>query len=188
MPLDPDALVRRLEDELGHAVTASHTHRGDATVSVRPDRWVAALTFCRDAPDLDMNYFRDLTVVDHIEEHPRFEVVVHLFSLSHKHAVRLKTRVPEDTPELATCTTVYPPANWFEREAWDMYGVVFTDHPDLRRLLLYDGFEGHALRKDYPVLKAHPLVAPLPTPPQRPAMLQDLVQISRTSPEGRNGS
>ncbi len=124
MPLDPDALVRCPKDELGHAVTATHTHRGDATVIVRPERWVAALTFCRDAPDVAMNYFRDLTVVDHIEEHPRFEVVVHLFSLAHKHAVRLKTRVPEDAPELQTSITVYPAANWFERGTFGCVGIV----------------------------------------------------------------
>lgn len=177
MALDPSAIVRRIQDEFRAYVQDTHTQHGDATVSVAADRWVDVVQFCRDAPDLDMNYFRDLTVVDYIEEHPRFEVVCHLYSLKNGHAVRLKARVPEDEPEIGTIIGVYPAANWFEREAWDMYGVTFAGHPDLRRLLMYHEFEGHALRKDFPVLQATPLVEPLPTPPQRPEAGPQLVQI-----------
>lgn len=182
MALDPDKLVRLIETQFPGAVAQTHVLRGEASVSVTSPRWTDVIRYCREAADLDMNYFRDLTVVDYIEEHPRFEVVVHLFSLSHKHAVRVKTRVPEDEPTVATITDIYPSANWFEREAWDMYGVTFEGHPDLRRLLMYEGFEGHALRKDFPVLKATPLVDPLPAPPSRPSHLQDLVQIQRAFP------
>lgn len=184
MGLEPAALVRRLETEFPGGIAETHTHRGDATVCVTPERWVEVVRFCKESPDLNMNYFRDLTVVDYIEEHPRFEVVVHLFSLPERHALRLKVRVPEDEPTIPTITEVYPAANWFEREGWDMYGVTFEGHPDLRRLLMYEGFEGHALRKDYPVLKAWPLVDPLPAPATRPAHLQDLVKIQRQFPSG----
>ena len=176
MGLDAATLVRRLEDQFGHHVEHSHTHRGDGTVCVRADKWTDVIRFCKESDELDMNYFRDLTVVDYIEDHPRFEIVCHLYSLPLNHAIRIKTRVPEDEPEVDTITAIYPAANWFEREAWDMYGVTFRDHPDLRRLLMYDGFEGHALRKDFPVLKAHPLVEPLPTPHERPAHMEDLMR------------
>ncbi len=176
MALEPAAIVRRLEDEFTHHIEAGHTHRGDATVLVRPAKWLEVAQFCKESRDLDMNYFRDLTVVDYIEEHPRFEVVCHLYSLPLRHAVRLKARVPEDAPEIESMMTIYPAANWFEREAWDMYGVTFAGHPDLRRLLMYDGFEGHPLRKDYPVLRAWPLVEPLPEPQDRPTHIDDLVK------------
>ncbi len=188
MALDPNALLEHLTSHIAGAIVQSNAERGEATISVDPADWSDVHRYCKDTAELDMNYFRDLTVVDYIEEHPRFEVVTHLFSLPQRHALRVKTRVPEDAPTVPTITGVYPAANWFEREAWDMYGVTFEGHPDLRRLLMYEGFEGHALRKDYPVLKAWPLVDPLPTPPSRPAHVQDLVQIQRQFPGPAPGS
>jgi NADH-quinone oxidoreductase subunit C len=102
----------------------------------------------------------DLTCVDWLGEEPRFEVVYHFYSVARSQRVRIKARVREESPEIASLVPLYPSANWMEREVWDLYGVRFAGHPDLRRLLLYDEFEGHPLRKDYPKEKRQPLVGP----------------------------
>ena len=91
----------------------------------------------------------------------RFEVVYHFYSSAHTHRLRLKVPLTAADPVVDSLTSLWASANWFEREAWDMFGVAFTGHPDLRRLLMYDGFQGHPLRKDYPVNRRQPLVGPL---------------------------
>ena len=91
----------------------------------------------------------------------RFAVVYHLYSTEHKHRLRLVVSVEEGVEDLDSVTTLWPVADWLEREAWDMFGVSFRGHPNLKRILMYDGFEGHPLRKDYPVNKRQPLIGPL---------------------------
>ena len=91
----------------------------------------------------------------------RFAVVYHLYSTGHKHRLRLVVPVEEGVEDLDSVTGLWPVADWLEREAWDMFGVSFRGHPDLKRILMYDGFEGHPLRKDYPVNKRQPLIGPL---------------------------
>ena len=107
----------------------------------------------------------DLTAVDYLtypgrEDAPRFEVVYHLYSVPHNHRVRIKAGVEEDDAVVPTAVPLWPIADWLEREVWDMFGLRFAEHPDLRRLLLYEQFEGHPLRKDYPVSKRQPLIGP----------------------------
>ena len=106
----------------------------------------------------------DLTAVDYAghpdREGPRFEVVYHLLSSRHMHRLRVKAGVPEVPCQIESCVAVWPAANWMEREAFDLYGVRFRNHPDLRRILLYEEFEGHPLRKDYPKERRQPLVGP----------------------------
>jgi len=107
----------------------------------------------------------DLTAADYLkfpgrEDGPRFEVVYQLYSLPHNHRVRLKVRVDEDDAVVPTAVELWPIANWLEREVWDMFGVRFEGHPDLRRLLMYEEFVGHALRKDYPINRRQPLIGP----------------------------
>jgi NADH-quinone oxidoreductase subunit C len=102
----------------------------------------------------------DLTAVDYLPREPRFEVVYHLHSISINHRVRIKLLVPEGEPEVDSATDLWSSANWLEREVWDLYGIRFAGHPDLRRLLLYEQFEGHPLRKDYPKERRQPLVGP----------------------------
>jgi NADH-quinone oxidoreductase subunit C len=91
----------------------------------------------------------------------RFAVVYHFFSTTHKHRLRLVVPVPQSAPEVETVSDLWPGANWLEREVWDMFGIGFRGHPDLRRILMYDEFEGHPLRKDYPVKKRQPLIGPV---------------------------
>jgi NADH-quinone oxidoreductase subunit C len=91
----------------------------------------------------------------------RFAVVYHFYSTRHKHRLRLVVPVQEDDPEVDSLTPLWPGANWLEREVWDMFGIVFRGHPGLKRILMYEEFEGHPLRKDYPVKKRQPLIGPV---------------------------
>jgi NADH-quinone oxidoreductase subunit C len=91
----------------------------------------------------------------------RFAVVYHFYSLAHKHRLRLVVPVQESDAEVDSLTSLWPGANWLEREVWDMFGIAFRGHPDLKRILMYEGFEGHPLRKDYPVKKRQPLIGPV---------------------------
>jgi NADH-quinone oxidoreductase subunit C len=141
----------------GEIIEAGSQH-GDEWVRVRRDAWIAVATFLRDDPATKMEMFIDLTVVDRFSSEPRFDVVVHLYSVSLKQRVRLYGGVPEEDPTLDTLVSVWAGANWFEREAYDLYGVRFKGHPDLRRILMYPEFVGHPLRKDYPKEKRQPLV------------------------------
>ena len=134
------------------------SQHGNEWARVSRDSWVDVATFLRDDPAAQMNMASDLTCVDRIGREPRFDVVLHLYSVSHKHRVRLYAGVPEDDCAIETLVPVWPGLNWFEREAYDMYGVRFRGHPDLRRILMYPEFIGHPLRKDYPKEKRQPLV------------------------------
>lgn len=108
--------------------------------------------------DFGFDLFLDVTAVDWPEEAPRFEVVWHFLSTTDRVRVRLKTRVPEEDPLVPSLTSLYGSAGYMERECHDMYGIVFDGNTDLRPILLYEGFEGHPLRKDYPKQKEQPLV------------------------------
>jgi len=143
---------------MGGELLETGTQHGDEWARVRRDAWVAVATFLRDDPATKMEMFIDLTVVDRFSTEPRFDVVVHLYSVSLKQRVRLYGGVTEDDPTLETLVGVWAGANWFEREAYDLYGVRFKGHPDLRRILMYPEFVGHPLRKDYPKEKRQPLV------------------------------
>ena len=131
---------------------------GDATAVVDPDHLIRVLRFLREEPDLEFEMLIDLTCVDYLGREPRFEMVYHLFSVAKRQRVRIKARVSEQSAEIDSAVEIYPSANWMEREVWDLYGVRFRNHPDLRRLMLYEEFEGHPLRKDYAKERRQPLV------------------------------
>jgi len=118
------------------------------------------LALLRDERELAFDMLTDVTAVDLLPQTPRFEMVYHLYSTVRNHRVRIKARVPEEDARIASAVPLYASADWMEREVWDMYGIRFAGHPDLRRLLLYEEFEGHPLRKDYPKERRQPLVGP----------------------------
>ncbi len=153
-------VLKRLIAGLPDAVRDTHARLGDATALVDASRIAEVLRFLRDTKGLEFDMLVDLTAVDYLGETPRFEVVYHLLSLAHNQRVRIKARVEEASPEIDSVIPVWPAANWMEREVWDLYGIRFRGHPDLRRILLYEEFEGHPLRKDYPKEKRQPLVGP----------------------------
>ncbi|MBI2015358.1 MAG: NADH-quinone oxidoreductase subunit C [Candidatus Rokubacteria bacterium] len=163
--MDGAAILERLSGRFGAAVVETHAHRGDHTAVVARDALRAVLAWCRDEPALAFDMLMDLTAVDDLkfpgrEDGPRFEVVYHLYSVAHNHRLRVKVRVDEDDAVVPTATGLWPIADWFEREVWDMFGVRFAGHPDLRRLLMYEEFVGHPLRKDYPIERRQPLIGP----------------------------
>jgi NADH-quinone oxidoreductase subunit C len=163
-------LLEEVRKLLGDAVIDAHEHRGDATVLVERERLHAALALLRDDPLVRFNMLIDLTAVDYLGREPRFEVVYHLASLPIEPGsatparlrarLRVKVGVPEADCRTPSCVDLWPAANWMEREVWDLYGIAFDGHPELRRILLYEGFQGHPLRKDYPKERRQPLVGP----------------------------
>ncbi len=153
-------VLDRLRERFPGEVVSTHSNFGDDTALVRRERIVEILAFLRDDPELLFGFAMDLTGVDYLGETPRFEVVYHLYSLERKHRVRIKVRLHEDDPVIDTAVSVWPGIDWYEREAWDMYGIVFRGHPNLKRILLYEAFEGHPLRKDYPKAKRQPTIGP----------------------------
>ena len=133
------------DDVLGTAVA-----NGELAITIRPASLIAVLAYLRDDSDCLFKMLADMTAVDRPEQEARFEVVYNLLSLKHNQRIRVKTAVDEDTA-LESATKVYSSAGWAEREVWDMFGVMFAGHPDLRRLLTDYGFDGHPLRKDFPL-------------------------------------
>jgi NADH-quinone oxidoreductase subunit C len=133
------------------------------TIVVPRDRLVDVARALRDTPALLFQVLTEVTAVDWWPADPRFVVVYHLLSPRHLHLLRLKVKLSNGDPHVSTVSGVWPSADWLEREVWDLYGVVFEGHPDLRRLMMPDDWEGHPLRKDYPVqIKMKPKVyAPL---------------------------
>jgi NADH-quinone oxidoreductase subunit C len=132
------------------AVTGYAVTNGELSLNVNAADIVAVATFLRDDPRCAFVCFIDVTAVDWPQREKRFDVVYHLLSPTRNKRIRIKLEVDEATP-VASLVGVFPGANWFEREVYDLYGVVFTGHPDLRRLLTDYGFEGHPLRKDFPL-------------------------------------
>ena len=145
------AVVAAVKARFPEAVVSDHAWRGDDTLVLRKEHLVAVARFLKDDPDMAMNMPVDVCGVDYLGfKEPRFEVVYHLHSLTKKHRVRLKVEVPEDDLHVPTLIGVWRGVDWFERECFDMYGVIFDGHPKLKRILMYDEFVGHPLRKDYP--------------------------------------
>ncbi len=150
----------KLRERFGGDILETHSHRGDDTAVVPQEKILEVSKFLKDDPALDYDLLVDITAVDYLPREPRFEVVYHFLSLDKLHRVRIKARVAEESAEVPTLTGLWGCANWLEREVWDMFGIRFTGHPDLRRILMYEEFEGHPLRKDYPIRKRQPLIGP----------------------------
>jgi NADH-quinone oxidoreductase subunit C len=141
----------KLEKRFGARLGGRIEFRGELTYAVAPDDWIRVLSFCRSARELAFDQL-DCLLGDHVPERASspFEVVVHLMSHTHGHRLRVKTSLA-DGQSLPTVTGLWPSAEFDEREAWEMFGIVFEGHPDLRRLLTTDDFVGFPLRKDFPL-------------------------------------
>ncbi|MCA1926547.1 MAG: NADH-quinone oxidoreductase subunit C [Thiobacillus sp.] len=157
-PRTPEELAMILQSVLGERAEAVGVRLGEVTVEVRAGRYVESMRLLREHADCRFEQLIDLCGVDYsgfgndVREGPRFAVVVHLLSLLHNQRLRVRTYCPDDAlPVVASIVDVWPAANWFEREAFDLYGIVFEGHPDLRRILTDYGFIGHPFRKDFPL-------------------------------------
>ncbi len=149
----PDKLTElqfHVEKELGDAVLSCAIAHGELCVTVKRERILDVLTELRDDLDLSFVSLIDLTAADYPERPERFEIVYAMLSYKHNLRIRVKLTTDEGTP-VNSAHALFPNANWFEREVWDMYGVAFDGHPDMRRILTDYGFEGHPLRKDFPL-------------------------------------
>jgi NADH-quinone oxidoreductase subunit C len=149
--LDP---IEALKKALPDAVLQTKVFRNETTIVVAPEKIVEAAQFMRDTAGLVYNYLSDISAVDYFPEYNRlgrFGVSYHLLSMLYKRRLRLKVYLPEDEPAVNTVTTVWPGANWLEREIHDLMGIHFEGHPDLRRLMLPEDWNGHPHRRDYPL-------------------------------------
>jgi len=153
-----DRLGAALEAALAGSVASLVTDRGEITIVVKASDWLAAAHTLRDHPELRFEQLMDLCGMDYSAygdgawQGPRFAVVVHLLSMTHNWRVRVRTFAADDGfPVVDSLTAIWPAANWFEREAFDLYGIMFGGHADLRRILTDYGFVGHPFRKDFPL-------------------------------------
>ena len=152
-------LIKTVTERFGADVLGHIEFRKQHTLRIRHTANVAILKFLRDDPAAKFEVLTDVTCVDSLrlptnmqaEYTERFAVVYHLTSLTHNHRLRVKAYVPEEPCEIDTVSTLWDGANWGEREAFDMFGVIFRGHPDLKRILMPENYEGHPLRKDYPL-------------------------------------
>ncbi|MGZ6124600.1 MAG: NADH-quinone oxidoreductase subunit C, partial [Myxococcales bacterium] len=177
------ALVDLVREKFPEAVVASHSHRGDEVVTVRREDLLAVMTFLRNDPQTDLKLLRQIAGIDlltykdemtgggalasiEVPEYalqnkprvePRFYVAYNLYSITRKHALRVRVDLRSDDVKVPSITSLYRTADWWERYTYDMFGIEFTGHPNLKRLLMYPEFVGHPLRKDYPVRKRQPL-------------------------------
>ncbi len=152
-------LIEKVKERFGADILSSEAARGEETIVVRRERFLDVMRTLRDDPAFAFDFLVDVTTVDWLGRKPRFDVVYHLRSI--KLGPRLRVKLQMDAGDDAwapSAAGLWKSADWLERECYDMFGINFKGHPDLRRILLYDEFEGHPLRKDYPVQKRQPLV------------------------------
>jgi NADH-quinone oxidoreductase subunit C len=149
--MDNATIRDALQAAFGDAILDAVEFRGDLSVSVRPSAIVDVARFLRDNEDFRFNFLENLCGVDYLGREPRFEVVYHLLSHANRKRVCLKVGLPESDPTVPSLTGLWPTANYQEREAYDMFGLIFSGHPSLERILMPDDWEGYPQRKDVPL-------------------------------------
>ncbi len=163
-PPPPHPIVARLTDRFADLGLVEATPHGQLTLRLERDRMIEVLAFVRDDAALRFNQLADVTAVDYLEYNPdggppgegrapRFDVVYHLYSIPHNHRLRIKVGVSDEDARLPSVVSIWPSANWGERETFDLYGITFDGHPELTRILMPDDWDGHPLRKDYPLIE-----------------------------------
>ena len=184
-----DNVLRLIDKKLQTHIESHRSHLGSAEVVVQAEKFLDFFKLLKLDSELAFNMLISVTATDWLDERDhRFEVIYHLLSTTHMHRIRVKVLLPEDKLELPTLVNLWSGANFMEREVYDMYGVKFLGHPDLRRILMYDEFEGYPLRKDYPLQGKQPRIE-LRSPEventarlmSRPSLSSGLVQINRSS-------
>ena len=150
--MDPNTLIASLQDAVpGAQLEPAASVDLQTTIYVSRDDLPALMRALRDRPELAFTFLAEITATDFWPREPRFELVYILVSIANRLRLRVKVRLDAADPRVATVTPVWPAANWLEREVWDLFGITFDDHPDPRRLLMPEDWEGYPLRKDYPV-------------------------------------
>jgi len=152
--------VARLKQRFGPAVLSVEEFRGETTVEVERNRFFELLKFLKEMEDSGFDFLTDLCGVDNLPAKPRFQMVYLLYSFRTNERLRVKVSVPEEDPHLPSAVSLWKAANWLERETYDMYGLIFDNHPELTRILMWEGFDGHPLRKDFPLKERDKSIAP----------------------------
>ena len=142
--------MRRLQEWDAATIGEALEFRGELTLIIPRERLLRIADFLRTDSQLEFNFLSDISPVDRFPMEPRFEINYHLVSMDRRERIRLKVRIAGNDPVMPSVTSVWPTANWHERESFDLFGIRFEGHPDLRRILMPDDWEGHPLRKDYP--------------------------------------
>jgi NADH-quinone oxidoreductase subunit C len=183
-----EQLIARLQDKLGSYLLSTEISLGDAVVVIAPESVAEFFRLLKLDSELAFNVFLDVTAVDWLDQRDhRFELVYHLLSVPSLDRLRVKVPLPESAPKVPSVVELWSAAAFLEREVFDMYGIEFEGHPDLRRILMYEEFEGHPLRKDYPVQAKQPRVrlrAPEVENTARHMQRPELVKIGRPNPSG----
>ncbi len=148
--MNNSSILEKIKSKFADSIIETGEFRGELTVVIKKEKLVEICKFLRDDSDLKFDHLTDVSGVDFLERNPRFDISYHMYSIPKNHRLRLKVRVNEDE-SVTSVTTVWSTANWHEREIFDMFGVKFDNHPDLRRILMSDDWVGHPLRKDYPL-------------------------------------
>ena len=162
--MDNQSLTDAIKARFPNLVLETETPRRNSAVTVKKEGIKDLCAALKNDPRFAFNILMDLSCVDYLfweEKEFRFEVVYNLFSLTKNKRLFIKARVSETEPAMDSVTSLWPAADWFEREVWDMFGIEFKGHPHLKRILMYEEFKGHPLRKDYPYNKRQPLIGPL---------------------------
>lgn len=145
-------IAEKIKERFPEEVLDVREFRGQVSVTLKKERILDIFRYLHDDPDLFLDYLVDVCGADYLgKKEKRFEVVYHLYSIKHRHAMRIKAEVADEKPSIDSVMSIWAGANWHEREAYDMYGIIFIGHPDLRRILLPEDWEGYPLRKDYPL-------------------------------------
>lgn len=146
-----EKLLKTIELKFPNAVEESQVNLGELTIVVKSEHLLELMRFLRNDSAMDFKYLADISGVDWPDRTPRFDVVYHLFSITLRHRLRVKCRIGGDEPAIDSIVSVWKSANWHEREAFDMFGITFKGHPDLRRIYMPQDWDGYPLRKDYPL-------------------------------------
>ncbi|MBI5182688.1 MAG: NADH-quinone oxidoreductase subunit C [Nitrospirae bacterium] len=148
--MTPELIIERVKKRFAGAVLSTKVEFGEGALSIKREFLLDVCRFLHDEPELYFDFITDVCSVDFIGQEERFEVVYHLYSVRHNHRIRIKARVPENDAVIDSLCVIWKGANWPEREVYDLMGINFKGHPDMRRILMPDDFTGHPLRKDYP--------------------------------------
>lgn len=163
--MDQKNITEKIKAKFGESVFEIAEFRGDVSISVDPNKIVEIAGFLKNDEDLQFVMCKDVTAIDWATRKNRFTVVYHVYSFKNNFNLRIKANISEEPPAIDSVTPVWRSANWYERETYDMYGINFRNHPDLRRMYMPEGFEYHPLRKEFPVLGI-PGSLPLPEKPE----------------------
>ncbi len=147
-----ELIIEKVKEKFGESVEEITDFRDDLCFTIKKDQIVIFGKFLKEDPDLQFIMCKDVTAIDWATRKNRFTTVYHIYSFKLNYTLRLKSNIDDDPPTIETVSAVWQSANWYERETWDMYGIKFINHPDLRRMYMPEGFEHHPLRKDFPVL------------------------------------